>query len=384
MNILFAVLLSLLALVALFVVAEFAARQYLRRTSYRACVPKRLTIFEPDPEILPTLERKVRVVNNSLGERGSEPPRGSSFFKVLCCGGSSMESLLLDQDTSPGGSLEIHLKKAPELAGVEVQVGNVGRSLTDTTTLNAMFRKLLPQYDHIDAIVLLLGASEVARWLELGAPEAGITEKKTVNAMFAEHPEIAFSFTPKGLALRKILGRRRARETQTFKNAGRRYLEARRMRANALKTIEEVPETGAFLQQFRQAFAETLELAKAKAPIVVVARQPWFEKQQYSEQELSQFWHGSVGNAFHCEVTEFYSPRVISALMQKIDAAVEQLSSQMGVPTVDCKSLLPPTLDYYYDQIHFTALGSQIIAGKVSEVIAAEVGRNQGKYTQGQ
>ena len=113
----------------------------------------------------------------------------------------------------------------------------MGRSLTDAATLNAMFRKLFPQYDHIDAIVLLLGASEVARWLELGAPEAGITEKKAVKEMFAEHPEIQFSFTPKGLALRKIIGRRRAREPQTFKNAGRRYLEARRMRANALKTI---------------------------------------------------------------------------------------------------------------------------------------------------
>ncbi len=204
-------------------------------------------------------------------------------------------------------------------------------------------------------------------------------EKKTVKEMFAEHPEIQFSFTPKGLALRKIIGRRRAREPQTFKNAGRRYLEARRMRANALKTIEEVPKTDIFMQQFSEAFAETLRLAKAKAPIVVVARQPWFEKPEYSEQELSQFWHGSVGNAFHCEVTDFYSPQVISALMQKIDAEVERLSSELGVPTVDCKSLLPASLDYCYDQIHFTARGSQLIAGEVSEVIAAEISRSQGE-----
>lgn len=372
MNIVSILLLSLVAIAATFVALELLARVYLRHTKYRVSTPGRLTIFEPDPEILPTLERKVHAVNNSIGERGSEPPPGKNYFKVLCCGGSSMESLLLDQDTSPGGSLEINLRNAPEFAERKVQVGNVGKSLTDAATLNEMFRKILPQYDHIDAIVILLGASEVARWLELGAPEAGIIEKKPVNAIFAEHPETAFSFTLSGLALRKILGRRRAREPQTIKNAGRRYLEARKMRANALKTIEEVPETTVFLQQFANAFTETLQLAKAKAPIVVVARQPWFDKQQYSERELSQFWHGSVGNAFYVAVTEFYTPHVISALMQKIDAEVERLSTEMGVPTIDCKALLPPSLDYYYDQIHFTAKGSQLIAEKVSAAIAAE------------
>ncbi len=372
MNIVSILLLSLVAIAATLVALELLARVYLRHTKYRVCTPGRLTVYEPDPEILPTLERKVRALNNSIGERGSEPPTGKNYFKVLCCGGSSMESVLLDQDTSPGGSLEIKLRKAPEFAQVHVQVGNVGKSLTDAATLNEMFRKILPQYDHIDAIVILLGASEVARWLELGAPGAGIIEKKAVNDIFAEHPEMSFSFTLKGLALRKILGRRRARESRTVKNAGNRYREARTMRANALKTIEDVPETKVFLQQFADAFTETLRLAKAKAPIVVVARQPWFDKQQYSEQELSQFWHGSVGNAFYVPVTEFYTPQVISALMHKIDAQVERLSAEMGVPTVDCKALLPPSLDYYYDQIHFTAKGSQLIAEKVSAVIAAE------------
>lgn len=200
--------------------------------------------------------------------------------------------------------------------------------------------------------------------------------------MFAEHPEMEFSFTLKGLALRKISGRRRARESQTIKNAGRRYLEARKMRANALKTIQEVPESTVFLQQFRNAFTETLRLAKAKAPIVVVARQPWFDKKQYSEKELSQFWHGSIGNAFYLTVTEFYTPQVISALMQEIDSEVERVSTEMGVPTVDCKALLPATLDYYFDQIHFTARASQLIAEQVSDVIAAATREKSSEISQ--
>lgn len=181
MNTVSILLLSLVTLATVLLALELLARVYLRRTRYKVFTPGRLTIVEPDPEILPTLERTVHVANNSIGERGSEPPSGKDYFKVLCCGGSSMESLFLDQDTSPGGSLEINLRKAPELAARQVQVGNVGRSLTDAATLNEMFRKILPQYDHVDAIVILLGASEVARWLELGAPEAGIIEKSRLT-----------------------------------------------------------------------------------------------------------------------------------------------------------------------------------------------------------
>jgi hypothetical protein len=54
MTILSSVLLFLFALAALFVLLELAARYYLRHTSYRASIPGRLTIFEPDPEILLT------------------------------------------------------------------------------------------------------------------------------------------------------------------------------------------------------------------------------------------------------------------------------------------------------------------------------------------
>jgi lysophospholipase L1-like esterase len=362
--------LILVCLVAGAVLMEYAARAFLRRSKYYVFEPNKQLYIEPDPDILPTLEKKIFYATNEVGERGNQLPQGQRFYKILCCGGSAMEGMFLDQKTCLSGALESRLSGSDDFVGQAVNVGNIGKSLTDMVTLNQMLRKLLPQYDNVDVMVVMVGASEVVRWLELGAPTTTAPECKPVSDMFALHPEMQYSFSVQNLALRKLLGRLLPRKPQTFKRAGRRYREAREMRATAVKTITQVPDSRSFMEHFSGELRKGLALAQAKAPLVVVVRQPWFEKEEYSAEELSQFWHGGVGNAFYGSVTEFYSPQVISALMHQVSVEVEKVCSEFGITSIDCRKTLPSRLEFFYDQIHFTASGSQLLADEIAATIS--------------
>jgi len=354
--------------VLLFLLLEFASRLIIRKGKYFVFVPGRRTTAEPDPEILPSLEKLIRVNMNELGERGDPVPKGLDT-KVLLGGGSSVECLFIDQETSIDGRLRKALPALPCFDGKKVHVGNIGKSLIDIKTLTMMVEKVSLNYDKIDVLVFQIGASDVVRWLENGAPANGKLGMKRIDDVFIFHPEIEFAFDSNNLGIRKLLGRARVKKTQHYAKTGRRYKEMRKMRKEAKNTIEAVPDPDQFLKSVREALSDLLKVASAPGRMVIVARQPWFDKEEFSEEELSFFWHGGLGNTFREQVDTFYSPYVIAKLMRKLDEEVAKVCEETSTPHINCKSLIPDDLEHYYDQIHPTSKGCAIIAEAVAEEI---------------
>jgi len=60
--------------------------------------------------------------------------------------------------------------------------------------------------------------------------------------------------------------------------------------------------------------------------------------------------------------------------MSAIDAVVAEVCIERSVRSIDLKNLIPPTLEYYYDQIHLTTAGSALVATAVAEAIELERG----------
>src|SRR5262245_407986 len=208
---------SLFVLVGLAVTGlacELVARWWVRHRSRYYVLPPGLRMkILLDTKALPQLSPTARFDVNSDGERGSEvpkPPRG--LYRVLVGGGSVPEAFFLDQDVTWTGLLQRTLERPRHLrtlGAAHVHVGCIARSGVGSEALDLMFEKTLPQYRHLELIVIMVGVTDVMRWFEQNTPAK--PQPVRVGDVFRCHPEAPFGWTPRELALGELLRRARRR-----------------------------------------------------------------------------------------------------------------------------------------------------------------------------
>lgn len=362
-------------LLLLMVAVELGARWWIRHRSRYYVLPPGLRLrLEPDPDVLPQLERSVRFDVNSDGERGDDVPRSrDGLFRVLVAGGSQPEGYLLDQDTAWPGALQRILQTPEHLERLEAaraHVGNIARSGVGSQALDLILGRVLPRYPRLQTIILLVGASDVLHWLEAGAPPVPPPPAKTSD-VFRCHPELTFRWTLNQLALAELLLRMRQRwlrPVQVHPNTCRWIAKARSMHAHAAEIRSDVPDPAPMLAHFDRHFRSALKKAKAHADRVVVVRQPWFDK-HCTPEEAALMWHGGVGQAWREHVSAFYSCEVLSRLMTLLDAEASRAAHELGVEQVDLMPVIEPSAKTYYDFFHATPAGSRAIAEAVAAVV---------------
>jgi hypothetical protein len=370
-------ILAVAVLLLLPLAAELGVRWWLRRRGPYYVFPPGLRLrLHPDPEVFPQCERLVRFEINSAGERGGELPRlrsGDRLYRVLVAGGSQPEGYLLDQDTSWPGALQRLLQMPehlPRLGATRVHVGSVGRSGAGSEAVDLIFERILPRYPRLQAILVLVGVSDVFRWLEYGAPPSP-PPRVTTSEVFMCHPEGPFGWKPKELALVEMFRRMRRcwlRPVQVHERVGRWVARARAMRARAKEIRTTMPDPTPMLQHFETHFRRLLQRAMAHADRVLVVRQPWFDK-DYSPEEAVQMWHGGVGQAWREEVTTYYSFEVVNRLMGLLDARAARVATELGVEQLDLMPILERSLNTYYDWLHLSPGGARAVATAVAAAV---------------
>src|SRR6185436_9157532 len=187
---------------ALFGALELASRRWLRRhTKYCVWTPGLHLELRQHPGVFPQIELRVQLQINADGERGGQVPADQTgCFRVLVAGGSAAECLALDGPTSWPGALE-RLLSSPDglrtLHARRVHVGNIARSGIAASELDLIFERVLPQYrSSLSAIVIMVGASDVLKWLEEGAPANRPAHPGSPADTFACYPEERFGWKP--------------------------------------------------------------------------------------------------------------------------------------------------------------------------------------------
>ena len=363
------ILVTLAAGLGLCVVGELAARWGIRRRgAYFVLPPGLRQQLHPDPEVFPQLERMTRFEVNAVGERGDEIPPVQGLYRVLVAGGSHPEGYLLDQETAWPGALQ-RLLQTPaclrRLGATRVHVGSIARSGVGSEALDLILARVLPRYPRLQAIVILVGATDVMRWIEYGT--ADVMPPVRVADVFRCHPEGPFGWKPGQLAIGELLRRARRRwlrPVEVHHNTGRWIADARAMRARAKVVRNVMPDPSPMLQRFDVHFRRVLQRAQAHADRVIVVRQPWFDK-AFTPHEAACMWHGGVGQAWRGEVTTYYSFEVFSSLMSLVDARASSVATAMGVEQIDLMPVLERSLVTYYDCHHMTPAGSRAVATAV-------------------
>jgi len=360
--------------------AEIAARAWIRfRRAYYVCLPDQRLRLQIDRETLPELDPIARFDVNKEGERGPEVPRlrrGESLYRVLVAGGSQPEGYLLDQHVNWPGALQRYLSSpsaAASLGASRVHVGSIARSGVGSEALDVILERVLPRYPRLAAIVILVGASDVLRWLEEGAPDRPSTLVST-NELFRCHPEGPFGWTPRALAIAELVRRahRRLRHPERVHlQAGRWLRDARAMRARAKVVRATVPDPTPMLRHFEKHLRRAIERAQERADRVLVVRQSWYAKPDaLTPEELAHMWHGGAGQAWREEVTTYYSIEVTARLMSLIDVSAVRIADELGVEHLNLFPALESNLNRYYDYFHLTPSGAAAVAALVAGTLA--------------
>jgi len=211
-----AFLIATLAGIALFLIAEGVGRWWLRTHSrYAVWPPSMRQEIRLARDVFPELEPRVRFEINTDGERGQEVPRDTSgLFRVLATGGSAVECFALDQPTSWPAGVERLLNSRESLQALDaraVHVGNIAHSGVGAAELDLIFERVLPQYERLDLILIMVGASDVYHWIEEGAPPGRPAAVVPEPLLFAAYPKQTFGWKPGALALAEIARRLRRR-----------------------------------------------------------------------------------------------------------------------------------------------------------------------------
>jgi lysophospholipase L1-like esterase len=360
------------ALVVALIAMEVAGRMHRRHVRYCVWEPGLTRRISPDPATHPQLEPRLLFANNRDGERGDEVPDLPGTFRILVAGGSAAECFLLDQATQWPGALQALLRR-PEALGrlgaQQVHVGNVGRSLVASETVLMILQRLLPQYAALDAVILMVGASDILTWLELGAPPDRTGEPKAVTQVFSRHPEVQFGWSPRQLALTLLLQEYLAPRIEDMPNAAKWMGRARAMRSAARTVIDEVPDPAHVLEHFERNLRSIVAVCFGHAHRVLVVGQPWLELSSYTPELEALFWNGGVGQAHRETISVYYSSRVVSRLMRVLHERARRVTADAGAEFVDVMSTFEPSASNFIDQFHFTPRGSGLVAAAVREQV---------------
>jgi len=221
------------------------------------------------------------------------------------------------------------------------------------------------------AIVIMVVGSDLFQWFEEGAPATVSTAPPSAKEAFAVHPELAFGWKPRHLALVEVVRRLRRHwlhPLEVREQAGKWLAAARKMRAEAPDVRPTLPDPRGLLDSFERHFRRLLQRAQAHADRVLVLRQPWFEK-EYTAEEAACFWHGGMGKAWKETITTYFSLDVVNQVVHLLDARAARVADSLGVEHRDLRGVIAPSLENYYDYMHYTPAGAAVVARDVAAAL---------------
>ena len=362
-----------LALVAIVVewLCRFCLRNILRRYSD---MPNSRIIFSVNERVRHWLPAQVEYAINREGERGLPLPKVNSLYRVLLSGGSAAECGLLPWEDSIGGYLNT-LLNTPEarvsLRAEAAHVGVVAHPQLDAHGIVFILKNILPFYRSLDTVILLTGHSDVALWLEAGAPDgAAAPSVDKQDEWLLNYPEMRFRVSRP--AIYHLLKRARIYcfgITSIRENAGRHIEKEMESRTRAMPHIRIDSDPSVMVRTYQQNLRSAVEIARRHARRVILVRQYWFDESAFTPHTKPLFWQSRLGSPKAPGPPVFIQRSQMIDLFRLVGAATEEVANECGVECVNLVEQLEPREGNLYDSTHFAPEGGR----QTAEVIAKTI-----------
>jgi hypothetical protein len=254
--------------------------------------------------------------------------------------------------------------------------------------------KYLPkQYPRIDLITVLVGANDVTVALKQGddfqpapplsdpqAEEDQIRRAFRVAPSRINDPRTAYLAADdaawyKTTAIWQVLKRARlaasgmlADESPLAQDSqGLAYVRWREHRRNTPRMIDTLPDITSAIDEYQRNINTIIDLAESQSIRIVFLTQPMLWKPDITQAEEDLLWLGGQGD-FQAEPNHaYYSARALSEAMTRFNQALKEVCEVRQVQCIDLAAEIEPTTENYFDDAHFTEVGSRKVGLAVAK-----------------
>ncbi len=323
------------------------------------------SIFHPALDLRPHVRVRLRntdpsgtpidgwFTTNKWGMRGEEPPRDwDDWFTIVCIGGSTTQCFELDDSQAWPQLLQDHLRTV----NPETWVGNGGLA-GHSSRAHLVFMRSVIDRVRPDMVIILMGVNEKVNY-DLGSLEdieaIGVTETSLSYRIFCRS--------------------RLAQILYYFKKAWVDDVPVQNTAGSSRLTL--VPMTGPEMdipEDLHDLLRDPEFTRNNVRQIIALAREygvtPVFMTQPTLFQD-TPYWRGILGK----EGTSPAHPGPISAaswsrLQDTSRSDIMQICREEGVACYDLAAAVPHEPEYFFDEMHFSILGSATVADSLAKFL---------------
>lgn len=329
--------------------------------------------FVPAPGFIAGGGSPARFTTDARGIRAPYPPESRHTFRILCVGGSTTESVYIDDAKTWPALLMDALNQ--QRGGDTVWVGNVGISGFDTRD-HIRFLESSPLLDGIDCVVVQAGINDL--WRYLANEEKHIRYDRFLPGVAPAPPQERIPSAPvvyRPLWTRSRViqlyhtvrqnraARREKPKPETIEGIGGEEYRLRREKRAAAKIIDVLSDLTRGLKEYEERIRAIIRLCRKRGIQVVFTTQPVLWRGDLPPELAERCWFGWLENG------DYLSIAALRNAIDRYNGALRETCAEERAPCVDLTEM-NGNPEYFYDDCHFTITGSQEVARRVAAVFA--------------
>jgi lysophospholipase L1-like esterase len=330
---------------------------------------------------LPGLKSEITYERNGYGLRTADSipgPRSPGVTRILCLGASTTDQAT--QDLEDTWCHRIGAGLSGRFAGPQrrFETAAYGRGGYRAVDLLAWAQDSLDAIDP-DIVVVLVGINDLAFMGGAGYRYQGLdsslaNSREVRGPKPPPSPSLARRLCPAALQLCRRL--RLLREG----NRGRlewhsANLPRLREEYRNLPSVREPVRSPDPAVEFREAVDSLVRVLQARGIKPVLLSQPTLWSAHASEEEQAALWFGIQTPAGKVRPDGAW----LSREMARYDSILEAVAAHRSISFVDLATRIPRSLEYFFDDCHFTDKGSRQVALEVMETVALLIDGKESK-----
>jgi len=287
---------------------------------------------------------------NKWGMRGDEPPNDwKDYYTIVTIGGSTTQCFYLDDKKTWSYLLQDNLGKVKP----KVWVGNGGLD-GQTSRAHIVFMEYVVPRIKPDAVVILCGINDLTLSLDEDRRIHGYFQEKAnwKRWIFAHSRLLQVLYIWKGIIFNDFF---------VVKTTGTKEFIPKPLNDPLTANPQDVRALAVSLDEYRKNIKEIIDIGKSLGVKMVFLTQPIIF-------EDTSYWKGVEGTVYWIKNNgHTLSAAAFYRMLDIFNKELIDVCRENNVLVYDLTSVIPHNDKYFYDTVHFTELGSRMVADKLAE-----------------